>query len=151
MVVRRQHIDVQVHTQADAGAVYALLRDGASWPTWSPIDSFELERTGAQETEGIGAIRIYVRGRVRGRDEIAELVLDRRFGYRHLSGMPVSDYRGEVDLQPDDRGTEIRWRTSFLPRRPGTGPLLRWGIERFIRKCARGLAAHAATRSAPHR
>lgn len=85
MVVRRQHIDVQVHTQADAGTVYALLRDGASWPTWSPIDSFELERTGAQEAEGIGAI------------------------------------------------------------------LLRWGIERFIRKCARGLAAHAATRSAPHR
>jgi hypothetical protein len=149
--MRRQYIDVQVHTQADAGTVYALLRDGATWPIWSPIDSFELERTGEQEPEGLGAIRIFNQGRVRGRDEVAELVPDRRFGYRHLSGVPVLDYRGDVDLEPDDHGTSIRWRTSFLPKVPGTGLFWRWGIGRFIRQSARGLAAHAAKRPSPHR
>lgn len=147
--MRRQYIDVRVRTPADAATVYALLRDGASWPGWSPIDAFELEREGEHEPEGVGAIRILDRGRVRGRDEIVELVPQRRFGYRHRSTLPVLDYRGEVDLEPDAHGTAIRWRTSFLPKVPGTGPVLRWGIGRFIRQCAHGLAAHAATHPSP--
>lgn len=142
---RRQQIEIEVHTPGDAATVYRLLRDGASWPVWSPIESFELERAGAGEPEGVGAIRIFRKGRVTGRDEVAELVPDRRFSYRHLSGLPVRDYRGDVDLEPDGGGTRIRWRISFLPRRPGTGWLLRWGVRRLISQSARGLAAHAAS------
>lgn len=134
-----------MHTSGDPATVYALLRDGASWPRWSPIESFELERAGADEPEGIGAIRIFRRGRMTGRDQVTELVPDRRFGYRHLSGLPVRDYRATVDLEPGDGGTSIRWRLSFLPRLPGTGWLLRRGVRRFIEGAARGLAAHAAT------
>lgn len=143
--MRRQHVDVLVHTPAAASTVYALLRDGPSWPVWSPIDSFELERPGTDEPEGVGAIRIFVNGRIRGRDEITELVTDRRYAYRHLSGFPSRDYVGEVDLEPADGGTTLRWRTSFLPKWPGTGSLCRWAITRFIRQVATGLAAHAAT------
>ena len=142
--VRRQCVEIEVHTPAAAATVYALLRDGASWPIWSPIESFELERTGVDEPEGIGAIRVFRKGRVNGRDVIAELVPGRRFAYRHFSGLPVRDYRGEIDLEPDAGGTRIRWRTSFLPRWPGTGGLLRLGIRRFISQCAHGLAEHAA-------
>lgn len=116
--VRRQHVQVEVRTSGDPATVYALLRDGASWPLWSPIESFELEWAGADEPEGIGAIRIFRRGRVTGRDQVAELVPDRRFGYRHLSGLPVRDYRATIDLDPDDGGTRIRWQVSFLPRLP---------------------------------
>ena len=49
----RQQIDVEVHTAADPAAVYALLIDGSTWPTWSPLDSFELERPAADEPEGV--------------------------------------------------------------------------------------------------
>lgn len=42
------HIDVQVHTRAKADDVYALLRDGASWPVWAPIGSFQLDGPGTQ-------------------------------------------------------------------------------------------------------
>lgn len=142
--VRRQRVEVEVYTPADAATVYALLRDGASWSIWSPVESFELERAGADEPEGIGAIRIFRKGRVNGRDVIAELVPGRRFGYRHFSGLPVRDYRGEIDLEPDQGGTRICWRTSFLPRWPGTGWLLRLGIRRFISQSAQGLAACAS-------
>ena len=79
------------------------------------------------------------------RDQVAELVADRRFGYRHLAGLPVRDYRATIDLDPDDGGTRIRWQVSFLPRLPGTGRLLRRGVRQFIDGCARGLAAYAAT------
>lgn len=147
--MRRQHIDIQVHTEADAVTVYRLLRDGAGWPSWSPIDSFALERTGADEPEGLGAIRVFVRGAVRGRDEITALVPDRRFGYRHLSGLPVRDYVGDVELEPTGAGTTIHWRVSFLPKVPGTAAVYRWGVARFIRRTARGLAAHAAMHPSP--
>lgn len=46
-MVGKEHVDVRVHTRAEAQDVYALLRDGASWPMWTSIDSFQLERTGA--------------------------------------------------------------------------------------------------------
>jgi hypothetical protein len=142
-VVRQYYVDVQAHTRADAQAVYALLRDGASWPMWTSIDSFELERAGAPD--GVGAIWIFRKGRVTGRDQVAELVPDQRFSYRHLSGLPVRDYRGDVDLEPTGDGTQIRWRVSFTPTLPGTGWLWRWGIERFVRQNTRGLAAYAQT------
>lgn len=142
-MVRPCFIDVQVHTRASPQAVYALLRDGASWPAWTSIDSFQLEQAGAPD--GTGAIWNFRKGRVTGRDQIAELVPDQRFSYRHLSGLPVRDYRGDVDLEPTGDGTRIHWRVSFTPPLPGTGRLWRWGIERFTRQNAQGLAAYVQT------
>jgi hypothetical protein len=146
-MVRRQHIDVQVHTFAEATTVYALLRDGSTWPRWSPIDSFHLERAGDQEPEGRGAIRIFRKGRVAGRDQIVDLVPHRRFSYRHVTGLPVRDYRGDVDLESAGGMTRIHWHVSFTPKLPGTGLLWRWGIGRFVRQCARGLADYAQASS----
>jgi len=146
--MRRQLIDITTTTLADPAALYALLRDGASWPDWSPIDSFELEKQGADAPEGIGAVRVFRNGRIEGRDTIAELVTDRRFGYTHVSGLPIKDYRADVDLEPDGTGTRIRWRASFRPAVPGTGPFLRLALGRFLRQCAEGLADHA---DEPHR
>jgi polyketide cyclase/dehydrase/lipid transport protein len=139
----RQRIEHHATTSADPATVYALLRDGATWPDWSPIDSFELERPGADQPEGVGAVRLLRSGRVIGRDTIAELVPDRRFAYTHASNLPVKDYRGEVDLTPVAGGTEIRWVSTFEPKWPGTGALVRRGLGRFIAACTDGLAAHA--------
>ncbi|MBV9162945.1 MAG: SRPBCC family protein [Pseudonocardiales bacterium] len=144
-MVHKQRIDIQVHTCAKATAVYALLRDGTSWPRWTSLDSFQLERAGEREPEGVGAIRIFRKGTVTGRDQITEVIPERRFSYRHLSGLPVRDYRADVDLEPTPEGTRIRWHISFAPKVPGTGWLCRWGIERFVKQCARGLAAYPLT------
>jgi uncharacterized protein YndB with AHSA1/START domain len=140
----RQRIEHHATTAADAATVYALLRDGATWPTWSPIDSFALERPGRDEPEGVGAVRCFRNGRVTGHDTIVELVPDRRLSYTHTSSLPVRDYRGDIDLTPVEGGTEIRWVSSFEPRLPGTGPLLRRALDGFIEALTRGLAEHAA-------
>jgi uncharacterized protein YndB with AHSA1/START domain len=147
----RQEIDITVTSAAPPAAVFALLADGASWPAWSPIDSFELERPGTDAPEGVGAVRVLRSGRTEGRDTIVELVPDRRFAYTHVSSLPVKDYRGQVDLEPDGAGTRIRWTASFAPRFPGTGPLVKLGIRRFLSGCAQGLAdlAGAARRAGP--
>jgi hypothetical protein len=140
-----QRIEHAATTTAAPGTVYALLRDGASWPEWAPIDSFGLERPGVDDPEGVGAVRVLRGGRVVGRDTIAELVPDRRFAYTHESNLPVRDYRGQVDLEPTpDGGTRIRWVSTFEPKVPGTGWLLRRGLDGFVSELVNGLARHAA-------
>ena len=147
----RQRIEHRATTTADPATVYALLRDGAGWPTWAPIESFELERPGAEEPEGLGAVRVFRSGRVTGRDEIVELVPDRRFSYAHTSNLPIRDYRADVDLEPTSGGTAIRWVSSFEPKVPGTGWLVRRGLDGFVAKLAHGLAGHASAMAAGRR
>lgn len=147
--MKRQHIDVRAHTTAHPETVYALLRDGASWPRWSPIGSFELERRAdSDDPEGVGAIRVFRSRRlgtkVTSREQIVELVPGRRFSYTLLSGMPIRGYRADVDLEPTKDGTTIRWHSSFEPKVPGTGRLYRRILTGFIEECVSGLAAHAA-------
>ena len=147
----RQRIEHRAVTSADPATVYALLREGATWPEWGPIDSVVLETPGAGEPEGVGAVRVLRRGRVTGRDTIAELVADRRFSYTHESSLPVRNYRGDIDLTPVDGGTEIRWVSAFDPKVPGTGRLVRRGLDGFIATLTDGLAAHATTVAAARR
>jgi hypothetical protein len=138
----RQRIEQHATTTADPATVYALLRDGASWPAWTPIETSEIERPGEHEPEGIGAVRRFRSGRVVGHDEI---VPDRRFAYAHTSNLPVRGYIGEIDLEPTAEGTAIRWVSTFDPKIPGTGGLVRRGIAKFIAQCTEGLAEHAAS------
>ncbi len=142
--MRRRHIEVSATSVAPPSAVYALLTVGATWPDWSPIESFELERPGDAAPEGVGAIRVFRRGRTTGRDQVLELVPDRRLRYASRSGLPVRDYVGEVELEPVPGGTHIRWHSSFFPAARGTGWLVERGIRRFLRGCVRGLAEYAA-------
>lgn len=140
----RQRIEHRATTTADPATVYALLRDGAGWPSRSPLETFELERPGADEPEGLGAVRLFRSGRVTGRDEIVELVADRRFSYAHRSNLPIRDYRADVDLEPTPDGTAIRWVSTFDPLVPGTGRLMRRALDRFVARLTHGLAERAA-------
>jgi uncharacterized protein YndB with AHSA1/START domain len=144
----RQRIEHRATTTADPATVYALLRDGSTWPRWAPIDRFALERPGADEPEGVGAVRVLRSGRVTGRDTIVELVPDRRFSYTHASSLPVRNYRGDVELQPVGGGTEIRWVSQFDPKWPGTGRLMRRALDGFVAKLANGLAERASADAA---
>ena len=141
----RQRIEHRATTTAAPATVYALLRDGATWPTWSSIESFELERPGAEEREGVGAVRVFRGGRVTGRDTIAELVPDRRFAYTHESNLPVRAYRGEIELEPTSSGTAIKSVSTFEPKIPGTGWLMRRALDGFVAGLTTGLAEHAPT------
>ncbi len=145
--MRRHRIEQTAHTAADPATVYALLRDGSTWPTWGPIESFELEREGEGEPEGIGAMRILRKGRVTGRDTVVAFTRDRSFSYAH-KGLPVRDYRGDIELTPADGGTSIRWRVGYSALIPGTGWLLRIGLTRLIRDFVTGLATYSAAKAA---
>jgi hypothetical protein len=142
--MKLQTIDVSAHAPVSADAIFSLLMDRATWPQWAPIDSFHLERPGDPPPEGLGAIRVFRRGRTIGRDEIVGVVPERRFEYVSLSGLPVRDYHAVVDLDDDGTGTTIYWHAQFFPKIAATGWLLARGFQRFLAGCANGLADYAA-------
>lgn len=136
-----QRISVRGRTSADPATVYALLRDGASWPGWSPLGSFELLQPGNGEREGLGALRVFRTGRTRSCEEVIALEPGKRFGYALRSGLPLRDYRAYVDLTPDGEGTAIHWHSTFTGKVPGTGWFYRLVLGRFITRTVRGLVA----------
>ncbi len=138
-------IDVTARSDADPGTVYELLVDGAQWPSCSGLGSFELERPGEDEREGVGAIRVFRTGRVVSREQVVAAEPGRRFGYTLLSGMPLRGYRADIELTPDGDGTLIAWHSEFTAKYPGTGWLFRWYLHRFIGRVVVGLAGHATT------
>ncbi|WP_410634176.1 SRPBCC family protein [Amycolatopsis sp. cmx-4-83] len=138
-----QSISVRGRTSAPPDAVYALLRDGATWPEWSPLGSFELVREGEKEPEGLGAVRLFRTGGVKSYEKVVALEPGRRFGYALEHGLPLRDYVAYVDLSPRDGGTEIHWHSTFTAKIPGTGWFYQWFLGRFIGRVVAGLVEAA--------
>ena len=143
-------IKVQATAQSKAppSAVFALLKDGATWPDWTIFDAFTLEREGRDEPMGVGGIRVLSTALTRSREQVVELVPDRRLSYVVLSGFPFRNYRADVDLTPNaGGGTSIAWRASFEAKYKGTGWFWRFFMTAVLRKVASDLAAAAEKRA----
>jgi hypothetical protein len=143
--VGRYVIEQTARTSAEPATVYRLLRDGSTWPDWSMIDEFELESAGDDQPEGVGAVRMFRNGRIRGRDRVIGFEQDRQFRYIHLGGLPVRNYEGRIDLTPDNGGTVINWRVTFDAKFFGTGMFVHRALTKFIADGTQGLAKYAAT------
>jgi hypothetical protein len=142
----------ELTTTGSPAAVYALLVDGSTWPDWSPIGSFELEKPGVTTPdgtgEGIGAVRIFSTGRIRSRERVVAAQPNELFGYTLISGLAVRDYRAVVTLRPSDSGgTVIHWRSTFKAKIPGTGWIYQRQLSAFIGRTVNGLALWASTAS----
>ena len=139
----QQVIDMTVTTGADPAFVYALLADGATWPEWSPLGSFELIAPGDGTPEGLGAVRLFTTGRHKSRERVVTCQPGKVFAYELEAGLPLRDYRAVVRLTSTPEGTAINWRSTFRPKVPGTGWLYRRELGKFIGRTVEGLAAAA--------
>lgn len=135
---------VTSHSGAQPDAVYAALTRAATWPLWSPIDAAEIADGGDPEgQQEVGDIRVFHTGRAVSREEIVELIADRRFVYENVSGT-FRFYRGAVELAAASQGgTDITWSGSFDPKLRFSGRFWRWYLTRFMQRMADGLAAYA--------
>jgi hypothetical protein len=136
-----QEIDVRGTTTASPDEVWRLLDDSSTWPSWTTVDGHERERE--RGADGLGEIRAFTTGRYTVREEIVERAANRRLSYALLSGLPLRDYRADIDLTPNGAGTDIRWHTTFRPKVPGTGWMFRRGLDKLTRQFVDGLAKAA--------
>lgn len=138
-----QTIDIAKTTPASLQAVWALLGDSATWPSWTPIEVHEPVRPAGPD--GLGEERLFKTGKRTIHERIVERTPERRLTYTLLSGLAVRDYRARIDLEPVGDATRIRWHTTFEPKVPGMGWLYRRALERATQGFVDGLAAHAAS------
>jgi uncharacterized protein YndB with AHSA1/START domain len=140
----QQVIEHSVTSAASPNEVFALLADGATWPEWSPLGSFELLEPGDGTPEGLGAVRLFTTGRHRSRERVVERRAPEVFSYVLEAGLPLRDYKAVITLTPSSGGgTTVHWRSTFRAKVPGTGWLYRWQLGKFIAQCVAGLAAAA--------
>ncbi len=148
-----KQVRVTGRSSAAPEAVYALLADISTWSRWGPWTSTTLESTAPDGGGGVGAVR-RLESRTFGRtivsrERVVEAEPGRRIVYALLSGLPLRDYRGVVELTPDgDGGSTITWSSSFEPRVSGTGWLYRGVLQKFVADLVPALAGAAAASTA---
>jgi uncharacterized protein YndB with AHSA1/START domain len=143
-MVGTRDVEVNRHSNAPPEAVWRLLVDPTAWSRWARIPHAEREREGTPAPDGVGAIRRLGVGSFGSREEVVAFEPERHFGYVLLSGLPVREYRADVELTPDGDGTLITWRARFVPRWRGSGRLFELFFRGTLTGFARGLARYAA-------
>ena len=132
-------VKAEARSAAPPDRVWALLADPDAWTRWAGFDEVHVEGG-----DGVGEVRRNRRGRITGRDRVVVFDAPHHYAYESSSALPVRDYRGDVTLTPaGNAGTDIHWRSRFVPKIPGTGWLLQRGLQRFLTELTEGLAREA--------
>jgi hypothetical protein len=137
---------VEARSLAPVEEVWPLLAEAARWREWSFLDHTGVERSGVPDPDGVGAVRRFTRWGAGSREEVVVVEPPRHLGYVILSGVPVRNYRADIDLSPDGAdgsGTRVSWSGSFDALIPGTGPILGSVLPRMIAGFASGVARYA--------
>lgn len=147
-----QVIDVTARSAASPAEVFGLLADSTSWTRWGRWVGSAVDQPAADGGDGVGAVRALTSrtfGRtIVSRERVTDLAPDRLYGYDLVSGLPLRNYHGQVELTPDGAGTRIRWVCRFDRATPGLTWLYRGVLARFVADAAQRLAASAEERAA---
>jgi hypothetical protein len=143
-----QVIEVRAVIDASPSQVFALLGNSATWPDWTPIDTYEpVQPPGV---DGLGEVRRFRNGRTTVTEQIVERVPDRGLTYVLLAGLALTDYRARITLEPHGAATDLCWYTTFRPRVPGTGWLYRRALLAATRAFVEGLSEAAPRAAGPN-
>ena len=133
--------------KADAATVYEIAVHSPGYPDWSTIGSFEEVKPGTGERYGAGSVRIFRTGPFVIREEIVESIPGARVSYALLSGFPLKDYLGEIDICAEGNGTWIDWYSSFVPPK-GFGWFWRLFMQNVLSTMSAALVKEAERRVA---
>lgn len=129
--------------------VFDVLTDHRRYTEITPLRKAELEREGKPTPNGLGAIRVL--SALPGppmREEVIGYERPSRFSYKILSGLPVRDHVGTVELKPADGGTEVTYAVKTTPTVPIAGPAFMAILKKAIRDLISGVAKESERRAA---
>lgn len=132
--------------------VFDVLTDHRRYTEITPLRKAELEREGEPSPNGLGAIRVL--SAVPGppmREEVIGYERPSRFSYKILSGLPVRDHVGTVELKAAGDGTELVYAVKTTPTIPLSGPVFMAILKKAIRDLITGVAKESERRAADAR
>jgi uncharacterized protein YndB with AHSA1/START domain len=137
----------QANVAAPVETVFDVLTDHRGYSKISAIRAVELEREGDPPPNGVGAIRVLKSVGPPLREEVIEYERPTRFAYRLLSGGPVRDHVGRVELAPHDGGTQIVWHLDTTPTLPVLGPVIAAVVRMVVGQLFNGTVKEAERRA----
>jgi uncharacterized protein YndB with AHSA1/START domain len=128
--------------------VFDVLTDHRRYAEITPLRKSVLEREGEPAPNGVGAIRRLSSLGPPLREETIVYEPPSRFSYRLLSGAPLRDHVGTVELTPQGSGTKVTYAVRTQPTLPVVGgaavAVARFGVKQLID----GIVAEAERRAA---
>jgi uncharacterized protein YndB with AHSA1/START domain len=128
--------------------VFDLLTDHRGYSKLTPLRKTELEREGEPAPNGVGAIRVLEAIGPPLREEVIAYEAPSRFSYTLLSGLPVRNHVGTVELAPQGGGTKITYAVRTIPTLPVVGFAVVAGVKQGIKQLLNGIVAEAERRQA---
>lgn len=128
--------------------VFDVLTDHRRYSELTPLRSSKLEREGRPAPNGVGAIRVLGAVGPPLREEVLVYEPSQRFSYKLLSGLPVRDHVGTVELRPADGGTEVAYAVRTTPTVPLAGAAVVAAVKVGIKQLLGGVVKESERRAA---
>jgi uncharacterized protein YndB with AHSA1/START domain len=124
--------------------VFDVLTDHRGYAGITPLRKAELEREGTPAPNGVGAIRVLGAVGPPLREEVLVYEPGKRFSYKLLSGLPVRDHVGTVELSPADAGGT---RVAYAVRTTATVPVVGFAVVAAVKQGVKQLLGGVAKES----
>jgi uncharacterized protein YndB with AHSA1/START domain len=129
--------------------VFEVLTDHRRYAEITPMRKSVLEREGEPAPNGVGAIRVLSSVGPPLREEVIAFHPSSRFSYKLLSGAPVRDHVGTVELTPSgsDSGTKVVYAVHTTPTLPLLGGAVVAVVRLAIKQLLDGIAKESERRA----
>jgi uncharacterized protein YndB with AHSA1/START domain len=128
--------------------VFDVLTDHRRYTEITPLRKAELEREGEPPPNGVGAIRKLTAVGPPLREEVLAYEPGKRFSYKLLSGLPVRDHVGTVELTAEGGGTKVVYAVRTTPTVPLAGGAVVAVLKVGIGQLLGGVAKESERRAA---
>lgn len=128
--------------------VFDVLVDHRRYAEITPMRRSVLEREGDPAPNGVGAIRVLSAVGPPLREEVLAYQPSTRFSYTLISGAPVRDHVGTVELTPAGAGTKVVYAVRTTPTIPVVGPVVVAVVKQGIKQLLSGIATESERRAA---
>jgi uncharacterized protein YndB with AHSA1/START domain len=133
---------------APAEVVFDVLTDHRGYADISPVRKVTLERDGDPAPNGVGAIRRVSLVGPPIREEVVEYQRPTRFAYRMLSGAPLRDHVGTVELTPTGDKTDVAYHVDTTPTIPVVGNIAAQAIKVAVKQLLNAIKKESERRAA---
>ncbi len=138
----------QRQVAASPETVFAVLTEHHLYAEITPMRRSMLEREGDPPPNGVGAIRVLTAVGPPLREEVIAYEPPRRFSYKLLSGAPLRDHVGTVELTPDGSGTKVVYAVRTMPTLPVVGAAVVAVVKPAVKRCSTAIAKESERRAA---
>jgi uncharacterized protein YndB with AHSA1/START domain len=128
--------------------IFAVLTDHQRYASITPLRGSVLERQGEPAPDGVGAIRVLSSVGPPLREEVIAYEPPVRFAYKLLSGAPLRDHVGTVEMTAGADGrTRVVYAVRTTPTLPLVGPLVVGVSKLAIRSLFNGIVKESERRA----